>query len=172
MYFWNIEKLKTEMAERPLTDREVLPYVVISMTLFAAVTSISPFMQLPGPNVWDVLQALWSIALALGGTIYIYWKNGSAEGSFFLQRYFAVGWVVGVRWAVILIVPMLFVFILAGYSSDDSTPWYEFLILVIIETVVWERTGHHVGDLARRAAGPEINASENTEKETASMPSQ
>jgi len=68
MYFWNLSKLKSQMAERPLTDREVLPYLVVCNAIIAAVYSLAllPF------NRWDALGVIWSVALAIGGTLYVY----------------------------------------------------------------------------------------------------
>jgi hypothetical protein len=35
MYFWRVENLKSELASRPMTDREVLPYLVVESVLTA-----------------------------------------------------------------------------------------------------------------------------------------
>src|SRR4029450_13758644 len=99
MYFWRIERLKAQMATRPLSEREALPYLIVFVGLSAAVVYIPQTMS----NVWDGLGAAWSVALAVVATIYIYRQNGGADGQHFLQRYFAIGWVVGIRWLVILV---------------------------------------------------------------------
>src|SRR5687767_5292916 len=95
MYFWRIEKLKDAMAAGPLTDREVLPYFIAFAILTALGTS------LPGEaefNHWETVGAVWSVLLAGFGSYFIYSQNGGARGQYLLQRYFALGWVVGVRW--------------------------------------------------------------------------
>lgn len=107
MYFWKIKRLKAEMAARPLSERAVLPYLVISMALFSAAS----FVPVDYNNLWEVIGGVWSVVLAIFGTIYIYRKNGGASGEHFLQRYFAIGWVVSVRWFVIFIIVSLAVFI-------------------------------------------------------------
>ena len=70
-----------------------------------------------------------------------------------MQRYFAVGWVVSVRWlAVFSPVTVAFYGTLTAVGADtDSTQWYEFLCLAIVEAVLYWRIGHHVRDLAQRA---------------------
>jgi hypothetical protein len=152
MYFWSIEKLKTEMAARPLSEREALPYLVVFAGLSAAVGYIPQTMS----NVWDGLGAAWSIALAVVATIYIYRQNGGADGQHFLQRYLALGWVVSVRWILVLIlVAVAFHGTLAAVGSDtESTHWYDFLFLAVVEVVIYWRIGHHVRDVARRATAP------------------
>lgn len=149
MYFWRIEKLKTEMAARPLSEREVLPYLVVFVGLFTA------FGYLPQAvtNVWDGLEAVWSVALAVFGTIYIYRQNGGADGQHFLQRYFAIGWVVTIRWLAILVLAgAAFVALAEALGSEtEETTWYDFVFLALVEAVVYWRIGHHVRDLAQRA---------------------
>ncbi len=51
MYFWRIEKLKAAMAARPLSEREVLPYLIASIALSTAVLYLPQTSQ----NVWDTL---------------------------------------------------------------------------------------------------------------------
>lgn len=148
MYFWRIEKLKAELATRPLTDRETLPYLVY----FVGWTTAASFIPATFTNVWDGLGAAWSVLLAVIGTLYIYRRNGGADGQYFLQRYFAIGWVVAIRWLVILVLAIVaFVGVLTALGSEaEDTTWYEFLFLAIAEAVIYWRTDHHVGDVANR----------------------
>lgn len=148
MYFWCIEKLKTEMAARPLSEREALPYLVVFVALSTAVA----YIPLTTYNIWDGLGAVCSVLLATVGTIYIYRQNGGAEGQHFLQRYFAVGWVVTIRWlAVLILVAVAFYGTLATVGAvTEGTHWYDFLFIAVIEAVMYWRIGHHVRDLAQR----------------------
>jgi len=148
MYFWNLRGLKSRMAERPLTDREVLPYLVVCNSIIAAVYSLAllPF------NRWDALGVIWSVALAIGGTLYVYRCNGGAGGEQFLQRGLVIGWVVAIRWGVALIVASIPLYVgleIFGEISDETT-WYEFLMFAVWELIVYERVAHHVGDVAQR----------------------
>ena len=148
MYFWRIEKLKTELVAHPLSERETLPYLVVFVGLSAAVGYIPQTMS----NVWDGLGAAWSVALAVVATIYIYRQNGGAGGQHFLQRYFAIGWVVAIRWLVVFILATVaFYGTLAAVGADtESTHWYDFLFLAVVEAVIYWRIGYHVRDLAQR----------------------
>lgn len=53
MYFWRIEKLKSEMAARLLSQREELPYLVVYGALAALVMAVPA----TGFNFWDGLSA-------------------------------------------------------------------------------------------------------------------
>ena len=148
MYFWRIEKLKTEMAVRPLSEREVLPYLVVFVGLFAAVGYIPQSMT----NIWDGLGAVWSFGLTVLGTLYLYRQNGGASGQHFLQRYLAISWVITIRGLVVLILAAVAFFTLMTLfvSAQEETTWYEFLFFAAVETVVYWRIGHHVRDLAQK----------------------
>jgi len=147
MYFWRIEKLKSQMAARSLSERETLPYFVA----FSAISSI--ILPQTNYNLWDGLGTSWSVMLAVVGTVYVFRENGGAVGKHFLQRYFAIGWVVGIRWLVTLvIVAVAFYGTLMTMNIDtESTSWHDFLFAAVAETGLYWRLGYHVRDLAKRA---------------------
>lgn len=136
------------MAAGPLSDRQVLPYLLVYVGMFTAVSFIPATMT----NVWDGLGAVWSVLLAVFGTLYIYHRNGGAHGQHFLQRIFAVGWVVAIRWLPVLFVAIVTLFaVLAALAVEATeTTWYEFLLVAAAEALVYWRTGYHVADLANR----------------------
>jgi hypothetical protein len=148
MYFWRIEKLKAAMTTRPLSEREALPYLVVFVGLSVAVG----YIPQAAANVWDGLSAFCSVAIAVFGTIYLYHQNGGAGGQHFLQRYFAIGWVVTIRWLPILIIAavVFFTLMMLFVSEAEETTWYEFLFLAVFEAIVYWRIGYHVRDLAMR----------------------
>jgi hypothetical protein len=150
MYFWRIEKLKAEMAARPLSEREVLPYLVLNVVLCSVAVNLPKVFQ----NHWDGLGAVWSVLLAVVGTIYVYRRNGGADGQHFLQRYMAIGWVVIIRWFAILILGGIAFYgaLMAVRADVESTHWYDFLFFAAFEAVVYWRMGYHVRDLAQRPA--------------------
>jgi hypothetical protein len=154
MYLWRIEKLKSEMAIRPLTDREVLPYLLAWAVLVEVVIVLTTFLAQSTANVWDGLEATGGLLLAVIGNLYIFRQNGGSSGKYFLQRYFAVGWVVGVRW-IAAFLPAMLVFYVAleslGSGSEDTTQWYDFVLITAAEAGFYWRFGHHVRDLAQRS---------------------
>jgi len=118
MYLWNIEKLKSKLTASPLTEREVLPYFLVFLGLYGLV----PLIPIEGMNFWDYVGGAWSLVLTLLGSIYLYFKNGGSSGHYFLQRYFAVGWVVAVRWAAIFI--PIFITYVFFFGFSESTTWH------------------------------------------------
>lgn len=62
MYFWRIEKLKSKLTARPLTDREILPYLLI----FMGATSLVPIFPVESMSFWDYVGVTWTLLLAVG----------------------------------------------------------------------------------------------------------
>ena len=153
MYFWSITQLKMEMVARPYSDSDILPYLIGSVAVTSVFTALG---CIPNPtfNMWDGLTAAWSVVLAVAGAIYIYRQNGAAKGQQFLQRYFAIGWVVAWRWTVAFsIVAIAFYSMLEAFGfSWESTGWHHLLFVAIAEVLLYWRFGHHVRDVARRTA--------------------
>jgi len=161
MYFWRIENLKNEMATRPLSDREVLPYFVAFVVLSAFVINFPQILfntsdGLLAFNTWDGLLAVLSIFLTFAGTIYIYLRNGGNQGRHFLQRYFSIGWVVMLRLsAAVAVCAVVFFALLEFVFSEtitDATAWYDFVILAVAEVCYYWRIAHHVHDVSQRVA--------------------
>lgn len=148
MYFWRIEARKADLAGQPLTDRQVLPYLVLYSVLMSAVSFI-PFSEL---NTWNMAGALWSVLLAVVGTIYIYRRNGGEQGLHLLQRYLAIGWVVGIRWtAALLAIAVVYFGVLEAVGEvPDNTTWPEFVLLAAAQAAWYWRIGHHIAEVASR----------------------
>jgi hypothetical protein len=150
MYFWRIEKMKSEMAARPLSEREALPYFVV----WVALSSVIPYLPQKSQNAWVGLEALLTLLFTALGTIYIYHRNGGANGQHFLQRYFAIGWVVGMRWMAVLFVAtvVFYLSLRVGGGDPEGKHWSGLLFYAAAMTALYWRIGHHVGDLAQRAS--------------------
>jgi len=143
MFIWRIDELKSKLATAPLTDREALPYLLI----FVGVTGLLPLFPPTEMNHWDYLSAGFSLLVALGGTLYVYARNGGNSGRYFLQRYFAIGWVTTVRWLAI-VVPLFFA-LMFGLDWESHTTPYETVYFAVAEIFLFARIGYHVLDVAK-----------------------
>ena len=74
-------------------DDEIGAYFLAAM-IFAAVFCLLPSGEW---TRWDFLEALADIAITVLGIHYLKSNNGNTFGNDFLNKYFALGWVVGVR---------------------------------------------------------------------------
>lgn len=153
MRFWRVERLKAEMRAQPLSERETLPYLVVYVAFFTIVSG------LPNPdfNLLDAVGHLLSVVIAIVGTIFIYWRNGGMDGRFFFQRYFAIGFVVGIRCLVAIVVAMFTLIAIldsVGRLSDQTT-FYDFIFIVIADIIIYWRIAYHVRDLAQSTPQPQ-----------------
>ncbi len=127
-----------------MTDREVLPYFVVD----AVLTSLAIAFPASSFNLWNLLGLGWSLVLAVFGTIYLFRQNGGLQGTQFVQRVFAIGWVVGLRWCA-WVIP-LGLLLLITEVFEDETNIVEFLFGAIWETLLFRRIGFHIRDVAQR----------------------
>jgi len=149
MRFWRIERLKAEMRAQPHSERESLPYLVAYVALF----TLGGGFPISGFNLFDAIGLALSVAIAISGTIFIYKQNGGVDGRFFLQRYFAIGFVVALR-CLVAIVAGTFVLIAVLDSLgrlSDETSVYDFLYMVVAQMLIYWRIGYHIRDLASLA---------------------
>ena len=97
--------------------------------------------------LWDYVGTVWTLLLAVFGTIYVYRCNGGATGQDFLQRYLAIGWVVTVRWLAIVMPLFVLLIFTVDYMSEE-TQWHVGLFFVVAEVVLYERIGYHIRAVA------------------------
>lgn len=150
MYFWRIEKLKAHMIQQPLTEREVLPYLLASSILLAVCLAV--FRHLPVSGLWDDYSSAFNILLAAFGTYYIYLQNQGTHGEHILQRYIVLGWVVSIRWLVGFLLGSIILMIgltIAGLSPlGESSQIINAIYEALASLVLYWLIGHHVRDVA------------------------
>lgn len=157
MYFWKTNELKEKLQDKPLTDREVLPYFII----FIISMSIPFSDSWEGYNFWDYFDELHLFLIPILGTIYAYLKNNGKNGTYFLQRYLSLGWVLCIRFTVLLIL-ILLSFLLIDYFIPgflhSNTQWFESLIFLGVQVVYYYRLGFHIGNVAIAFSNKSINS--------------
>jgi hypothetical protein len=169
MYFWNIKKLKAQLIERPLTERETLPYVIaVSLMYFFALEvltySYTAISSDPVPySVWDYISAVFTVATTVLGTVWIFKKNKVSNENYFLQRFTALGWVVLIRVTAFLIFAIALIFIalllpsIAGvfhwesYGSILESSTTFLVINVLFYLFYYWYFGKHIAEVAQKA---------------------
>ena len=156
MYFWNIERLKAELRERPVPPVEVVRY----STAIVLTSSVAYYVPVPDQElrVADGILIVISVFVTAFGLWAAYRANGGPNGTDLAGRFLAVGWVIGLRLAVLLLAFMVVVFgiimvqafrehELSG-RSIELTAW---VTAVLTEIVFYWRLTHHLA-LVRGAA--------------------
>ena len=154
MRFFSISKLKTDISSGGLPQKEVLHYSMA--TWICVCLSVIP----SGPNLTAATLLFWIIYLALNvfGLSSAYRANGGADGIRFLDKLFAVGWVVGIRGIVLVLIPLFLISILAlvvltslpGSSDAGLELLSESISMVIVLIYLawaWLRIAFHLRQL-------------------------
>ena len=73
-----------------------------------------------------------TLACTVLGAVYAYQKNGGDSGAYFLQRFFALGWVVFVRVLAVLIPIFFGVIFLVTLTTGvgEETQWHDVLFIL------------------------------------------
>ena len=147
MYFWKIEKLKNDLLKKPLSESESFKYLFATTVLYSL--GMTQFLE---NNIWDVYSAIITALITAIGVYYVYKCNKGASGSNFLQKYLSMGWVVGIRWSVFVMIPLMIVYfvIVAILSSiPDNTTLSDLLFFNLLYTQFFWLLGKHIKEVAK-----------------------
>ena len=151
MYFWNINKLKQDIKDGGLSESEQFKYLLVCVVLM----TLSEIFYL-GESFSSVKYDLAiDIIFAIFGTYYLYRCNGGANGKRFLEKFFSIGFVVGVRWIVFVIIPIVVVFFLDAvfmiFNMEDEKIFdiLDYIISPIALIIYYWRSGVHIKDVAK-----------------------
>lgn len=156
---WNLARLKQNLAERRVPEHHGFIYLLLNG--FLILLSGTSFLYSDAPDAWDHVDSGLYLVTFLLGTLYLYARNGGREGQDFLLRFFALTWVFGLRFVVLLILPVSLIVIPGLYFLQDwlllpeEFPLEDILSLVLgilLEIVYYWRLGHHLRDVSERAA--------------------
>ena len=155
MYLIRYEPLKTRLRRREVGDREALPYLVMFFVLEVIVTSL-PIVT--DPNRWDILGSILTLAATVWGVLYGYRCNGKETGYDLIQKYVVLGWVVGIRFLLVVLPLSAVVYFLAasyGLAEDASTP-VDALYSGAISLLLYQRIGRHIADTRGQGGEPAL----------------
>jgi hypothetical protein len=147
MYFWNVDRLKTELSHRTFTEREMLPYMIATFAAFSVAVAIPIERAQP----WNWIEPAFDFAMTLAGTLYLYHCNGGDRGRDFLKRWFTIGWVMTIRFLVVSVlaaIPFSLAYALAlRHRPGDGA---KFLFFASLQLVFLWLLARHFRDLGRR----------------------
>ena len=127
MYIWDIRKLRNDLREGPIESVDAMFYVF--GTLFLMYVSIVVgdivFLYVPTETLLTVQHNMvvgtiddsLSALITLFGVIYIWYQNGANHGKYFMERFWSIVFVLGIRFLVLgamIAVPFIVVFSVLG----------------------------------------------------------
>ncbi|MDP3986959.1 MAG: hypothetical protein Q8P81_01915 [Nanoarchaeota archaeon] len=147
MYFWKINRLKSDLLKKPLSESESFKYLFATLILLSLVTI--PFLE---NNIWDVYSAIIATIITAMGVYYIYKCNKGAKGKNFLQRYISIGWVMGIRWSVLIALPIIAIYLIVMALSGgipDYTTLAEVIFFNLLHISYFWFFGKHIKEVSR-----------------------
>ena len=151
MYIWKISRLKEDIKSDSLTEQDRFIYALVYVALSALCFEAMSFIPVESSNIWDYIYSIGSVLIVIIGTILAFKANGGSHGADFLGRYLSIGFVVAVRFMVILLPLLIALSIYYDYafSIDEeivSTP-AEIIIFLIWNTAVYWRLYKHMQEV-------------------------
>jgi hypothetical protein len=142
MYFWNINKLKSDFNEGAVTEKSILKYL-IAYTILAGLVMI-PYGE---TNQFDMFSAALMIPLSVFGLLYAYACNGGDSGNNFIAKYFAIGWVITIRFMPVIFSLAVIVGIIvdaSGAEIPEGTTLWDVLIEATVTVFLFWRIAVHI----------------------------
>jgi hypothetical protein len=155
MYFWRIEALKADLRRADLNERGAFAYLLASMLAFTFFSN-PEFAENSFDAPWNWLTTLGSMAIVVGGTCLAFRANRGVQGRQFLQRYFALGWVLAIRLGVFFFPPLVLLYGVVALSSGEEGSAAAGTLLVCV--ALWSglfywRLAAHLRDVAGAVDG-------------------
>ena len=145
MYWLRYQPLKDRLKKRSVSDREALPYLL----LFSALESIA--LSVPATskmNKWDIIEAILYVIVTLLGVFYVYKKNGGNKGYDIIQKFVVLGWVVAVRYFLVVLSLGGLIYFTVRYHapSGDETTFFDAVFFTMLSAIYYERLGRHISE--------------------------
>lgn len=132
MYFWNIDKLKSELSNGTVTELDFFKYLFATFVL-VGIGGI-PFFS---PNDLDMFSSGISIPISLFG---LYWAFHVSDKHNFIGKFISIAWVMTIR-----IIPLTIALaVLATSSGSLDTTIQDVIVMAFIECIFFWRVAHHM----------------------------
>lgn len=117
MYFWKIDNLKKDLIKKPLSEKEQFKYLIATIILFNLALATNLLME---NSIWNIYSVIISGIVDIFGMFFLYRINGGSNGKYFLQRLLSLGWVIGIRWTVLILLPINIIVFNLGVPEDTA----------------------------------------------------
>jgi hypothetical protein len=153
MYFWKVESLKKDIVDGSFTDKKLIPYVVLSVGIYALGNGVAGYLPCEDVNIWNYILSILNVMIPIVGTIYAYKCNGGGNGKNFASKYISIGFVVGIRFLVYLIPLMVLIAIYGavvfGEKEELPTTYVEVILFSAWYSLLYYKTAKHISDTAK-----------------------
>ncbi len=151
MYFWNIESLKSDIKNNNLTEKERFKYAFVYIVVTAIAMELMFYSGYATSNIWDIVNSVFTVMLVFIGTIFAFKANGGSSGNDFLGRYFSIGFVLTIRFSLLLIPLMAalmgYYFYAYGAEEEIASQPIDMIPFIIWGIALYWRFYKHISDV-------------------------
>lgn len=150
IYFWNIDRLKSDLANRGISKRHTIGYLICILS-YQISTWVLAYSESRVINLWDKIDISVFSLLIIIGAIYCYRKNGGKNGSNFMSRYVSLAWVFGIQYFIMVVMPssLIFYLVISLFAGlPETTQWYDALYNAAVRAPLYLVLAGHIRDVA------------------------
>lgn len=146
---WDTRHIRKRLVARQVSERQAFAYflaVLVFDWLQHTAARLFPAI-LPVPD-WEVASTLLTLALSVGGPLFLFWCNGGGVGQDFLRRYFVLSFVVGWKFAVASLLLSSCLPLMAAEVPPASLGWGATALLACLNVAMFLCMGWHLREMA------------------------
>lgn len=148
MYIWKIEELKQDLISQKVSESDSFRYFFI----LSLMTSFIVLFPAKNISMWHYLDSLVNLLMTILGLTCLYRINGSGEGIRFLERFFALSFVLIIRFCPLIIIFSVALVLVQqhynpAYGESGHTSW-DFLFSLTFSFIYYWRLATHFNDIA------------------------
>lgn len=146
MYFWNVKRLRNELIENSLNEKNQMMYLMFTMLLYAFSGQFTGSEYSGGFFFAETLAVLGA---TVAGVLYCYDGNKAGDGKDFIKRFTCISWIITIRLtAVLLAIGIIPILIISIFSSSTDTSneqgYFGILFLIALEAIYFWRIHTHL----------------------------
>jgi hypothetical protein len=150
MYFWKLDELKKDLITRPLSEGESFKYLLATVILFNF-----GVIQMRNNTMLDVYNSIIMAAISVFGVYYTYKCNNGPSGTNFVQKYLSLGFVFGIRWILIVALPLTVIYfaiigIISPSAVSERTTFLDVVFFNLLSLSYYYMLGKHIKETLRR----------------------
>lgn len=147
---WDTAHVNAALARRAVSEGKAFFYFIAIMAFDWVQFTLIRLAPGTALHAWDYADALFTLALTIGGLMFLFQRNGGRHGRDFIYRYFPLSLVVGWKFIAAAIVAL---WLIDATGGDPAvTGWASVATLAAINVTMFLRIGQHMRYVAAHAA--------------------
>lgn len=147
-YLWNSDFVRELLRRDGLSEAAVFRYFLAITGFDWLQFAVAATIPVPHIEPWSAASAWASFAITLLGLVYLYLKNGAAQGKRFLSRYVALSVVVGWKFVLAAALAFWLATLVLASGGPEVSGWTNAVALAAVNIAMFWRIGFHLGLLA------------------------